>query len=262
MKLEEYLKSYNGTKAFYHVVENSPSHVRLLLQIGLDEDSNRALYEEIQRTTFENSNPNIFVCNTEEMDYIEIGGDKIIDISVLSLYEEACKKQFYNEIEKSDKIRKMLLNKFEDKIMPFLNEFKKQEEVSGLMLRGDLVDSKRYPNEWSGIDITLLTNFWHYEDKKKDKVLRVLGKCPGTVFYSFWNFDFERPNFYGDSVKLAENLGDFAVFYDFVSLPSFIKTSESIKFNNFLYFKRNYSLARIIYEKNDSCKNYINIMTR
>lgn len=258
MNLVEYLKSRGGTKTFYHVIHNK-DHIKF--QIQLESDGATELAEDVIEAVYGNKNPNIFVFNTTPSDYIEVGKESVTDISVLSLSEEYGKRQFELELGESEKHRRRLLSHLEHELMPFLDRLKEIEEINGLILRGDLVDPRRYPNRWSDINITAILNFWHYEKEKIGRLINFLKACPGTVIYSAWEFDFKYPSFYAKGEFLIENPGGFAAYYDLISLPSVSRLSEKLRFSDMPYFRRNYSLAKVLYDNDGVCEEFLKIMT-
>lgn len=259
MDLIEYLREQGGTKNFYHVIHNK-DHIKF--QIQLESDGASELAEEIIEAVYENKNPDIFVFNTPPSEYIEVGEELVTDISVLSLSEEEGKKQFESELGESEKHRKRMLSYLEHELMPFLNELKEREEIIGLILRGDLVDPERYPNKLSDINITAIIDFWHYDNEEIGRLIEFLRTSPGTVIYSVWKFDFEASNFYSNADFLIENPGGFVAYYDLISLPSISKLFGKLKFSDMSYFKKNYSLAKVLYDEGGSCEEFLKIMTK
>lgn len=199
MNLINYIKESGGTKTFYHLMKRN-RNPRLEYQIGLDTENNKKLASEIQRLAYEKENSDLFIFNTPMADYIDVGDEKVIDISVFSLSEEKAREQFEHELEKSRNIRQRLLKYLEHDVKPSLVRIgNMKEEIVGLLFRGDLNDPERFPNELSNIDITCLTKFPHYENDKKERLIKNLSKVHGSFMYSYWEFDYEKPSFYAKS---------------------------------------------------------------
>jgi len=259
MHLKQYIKKVGGVQTFYRIYDYYAQCA--VPQIKL-KTGRAGLAKEIQDAVFRGAPKGVFVFISDLANYIYYDKEpKIASIVTIATDRWRGKEEFKAELKKSAEIRRDYLNYVQATLKPFLKNLIKSPLVAGIILRGDIMDPKRFPSKASDIDIVILTNFKSDDAEKREQIIKLIKKSPCNVVLDYYKFN--DGSFHSSGVPITNRKSNYKVEYAIISLPSVArayiiwkKSGKKIK----KYDAENFLCAKILFDKNNSAKKFLKML--
>ncbi|GEM_PF-3452432 len=252
MNLREYIEKEGGTAVFYRVV-NNPKKSFLKFQ-----EEDEQVRKELVQAVYEKKVPEgVTVLVSDISPYIgetEAVADKIASIVVLSNDPKRAERVMQEKKKQAQEFRSKKLHFLKEDLNDWLEEVKRSGLVKGIILRGDLVDLKRYPSKYSDIDLILLLGFPGNNKGKWNQIKEVIKEIPTGC--SVIEYEFNEKGFRGMSKTLKDIRGQW-VEIQLISFPDLVKYFDGLKKYIGEYVKANFSHARVLWQEENTASRFL-----